>query len=213
MKNILVTGAQGGIGASIVRMLQDAGYNVVSVTHEDADLSSAESVALLRERVTKEISSFDWVICAHGYVDTETVWENQTSEHTQETFAVNTLSIFYIAQQFLPSLTEGGGMIAISSSAGVQPNGRLATYSASKAAVNALMQAFARNKPEYRFVTICPGPTNTQMRERLAGDAAKMQSPDVIAEAVRAAIENTEEYKSGDILLVRDGVTTTVSRL
>ena len=104
-------------------------------------------------------------------------------------------------------------MISLSSTAGVQANGRLPSYSASKAAANALSQALARNKPDYKFFSICPGPTNTPMRERTSHDAATKQSPMVVAGVVDELIADSTTYTSGDIIVVKDGVATIEARI
>jgi NAD(P)-dependent dehydrogenase (short-subunit alcohol dehydrogenase family) len=161
----------------------------------------------------QDVDHIDWVVCAHGFIDTETVLEEVQPENIEATFAINAFSIFYLAQQFLRHMPAGGGMIAISSSAGIQANGRMAAYSASKAAVNSFIQAMARNRPEQKFFAVCPGPTNTAMRERVAGDAAKMQSPDVVAKVVADLVTGTTDNKSGDVILVKDGAISTFNSI
>ncbi|MEK7628420.1 MAG: SDR family oxidoreductase [Patescibacteria group bacterium] len=212
MANILVTGADGGIGSAICTLLRDAGHHVVKVTRTDADLASAHAIKTLKEHIATT-QEFDWVICAQGFIDTETVLEKQTPDTIAATFNINTLATIYLAQQFVPHLARGGGMIAISSAAGIQANGRFSVYSASKAAVNSFMQAMARNRPEQNFFAVCPGPTNTTMRERIAHDAKEMQSPKVIAEVVATLINHASSYKSGDLILVKDGSATLAGRL
>jgi NAD(P)-dependent dehydrogenase (short-subunit alcohol dehydrogenase family) len=151
------------------------------------------------------------VVCAHGFIDTEQVLEKERTEDIQATFDVNTLSLFWLAQAFLPDLQTG--FLILSSSAGLAPNGRYAAYSASKAAANAFVQAMARNREHLKFIAVAPGPTNTEMRERIAGDAAKMQSPDTITAVVTKIVTGTSEYRSGDIVLVKDGVCSTASQV
>lgn len=148
----------------------------------------------------------DNLVCAHGYIDTETDLEQQSPLAIEKTFAINTLSIIYLTKTLLSRFTKGGGVIAISSSAGIDANGRTAAYSASKAALNNFIQGMARNRSELSFIAICPGPTNTPMRERIAGDAATKQSPTLIAASVLRIISGETEYRSGDIVSIKDGV-------
>lgn len=206
-KTIVVTGALGGIGSAIAQSLSAAGHTVIGVDEADGDLSSVSGAQSLASKILKQSPKIDWVVCAHGFVDTEAIFEQQSPEAVEKTFAVNTLSLFYLTQLFVPHLQHGGGFIYISSTSGIIPSGRLAAYSASKAAVNALAEAFALNKPEHTFISICPGPTNTPMRQRTSGDAGGAQSPDVIADTVRTIIDANSNYKSGSILVVKDGIT------
>jgi NAD(P)-dependent dehydrogenase (short-subunit alcohol dehydrogenase family) len=202
MKTILLTGATGGIGSTIKEILERAGDKVMAIAHSDADLTSYSSIESLEKKVSKKI---DWIICAHGFIINETELEKQSPEDILKTFEVNAVSMAYIAKALLPHLNPGGGMIFLSSTSALSPNGRYAAYSASKAAVNAFAQALARNKPEFTFIAVCPGPTNTSMRENLAHDAAKQQSPTVVAEVVQKIISGESTYQSGDIIVVKNG--------
>ena len=51
------------------------------------------------------------------------------------------------------------------------------------------------------------------MRERVAGDAAKMQSPVVVAEVVNRLVGDTTNYKSGDLILIKDGVVSVAGQI
>ena len=213
MQTILLTGADGGIGAATGELLTHAGLRVLTTTRADTDMTSAEDIQKLMGRILTDTPHIDWIVCAHGFIDTETVLEKQAPENIQTTFAVNALSIIYLARQFLPIISKGGGIIALSSSAGLNANGRFSAYSASKAAVNSFMQAMALNRPEQKFFAVCPGPTNTAMRERVAHDAAQMQDPRVIAEVILAIITGDPQYKSGDLVLIKNAVTSVVGRV
>ena len=210
MKTILLTGAGGGIGSVIKKALEQSGDRVIGIGRADADLSVHSDIQKLQDKAQGGI---DWLVCAHGYIDTETDLEKQRPEDIKTTFDVNIISLVYLTQILLPHIRSGGGVIFISSSAGLNPNGRYAAYSASKAAVNAFSQALAHNKPELVCVSVCPGPTNTGMRERVAHDAAKHQSPEVIAAVVADILNGKGEYKSGDVVLVKDGLTSIASRI
>ena len=206
---ILLTGASGGIGQVIKITLETAGHEVVTPTHEEVDLINPKEVAVLAEKT----GNIDWLVCSQGFIDQETTLEHMTPENIENTFKVNILSVIYLAQQFLPHLSKDGGIITLSSSAGVNANGRFAPYSASKAAVNSFMQALARNRPEQKFFAVAPGPTNTRMRNRVASDATNQQSPEVVANVVKELLSTTGKYKSGDVLLVKNGETSVVSKI
>lgn len=211
MATVMVTGASGGIGQAIAESLTRAGHNVISISHKDANLGLQMDVEQLQKKLSSE--QIDWIVCSHGFVGTSISIDEESAEDLHTTFDTNIFSLFYIAKLFLPTLSKNGGLVFISSTAGLVANGRLASYSASKAAVNSLAQALARNKPDYKFFSVCPGPTNTPMRERTAHDAATKQHPDVVASLVQDVIEGVGEYTSGDIIVVKDGATSIASRL
>ncbi len=211
--NILLTGAAGGIGSVIVQTLKAQGHTVLPVTRADADLGNIESVRALKEKFEKEETKIDWIVCSHGFIDNEMVLENMTAENIENTFRTNILSVIFLAQQFLPLLPEGGGMISLSSSAGINANGRFAPYSASKAAVNTFMQAMARNRPALKFFAVAPGPTNTGMRNKVAGDATNQQPPEAVAHVVAEIISGKGSYSSGNVILVKSGEVSIVSKI
>lgn len=212
MKTILLTGASGGIGQAILGSLEALGHEVSSVTRDDADMGSYDDIKAFADGLPAE-QSFDWIVFCHGFIDDETVLEKQTPEDIATTFDVNTLSIVYLTRELLSRVCPGGGIIAISSTAGIGANGRFAVYSASKAAVNIFMQAMARNRSEQKFFALCPGPTSTVMLDKIGGDLAKAQDPREVARVITCIVNGSAPYKSGDVIAVRDGKETVASSL
>ena len=198
---ILVTGASGGIGSAIVEELQKRDCHVIGTDRNDADMSSYEDIKHLALSALHE--KLDWVVYAHGFIDAETDLAKQLRENITATFDINTLSNIYLTQMLLSRI--GTGIIFISSTAALSPNGRFAAYSASKAAVNAFAQALAKHRPALTCITVCPGPTMTAMRKKIASDAALSQSPEAVARTVADIISGRSKYKSGDIVIVKDG--------
>ncbi|KKW08126.1 MAG: hypothetical protein UY39_C0001G0006 [Candidatus Kaiserbacteria bacterium GW2011_GWC2_49_12] len=198
---ILVTGASGGIGSAIVEELQKRHCHVIGTDRNDADMSSYEDIKHLALSALQE--KLDWVVYAHGFIDAETDLAKQLRENITATFDINTLSNIYLTQMLLSRI--GTGIIFISSTAALSPNGRFAAYSASKAAVNAFAQALAKHRPALTCITVCPGPTMTAMRKKIASDAALSQSPEAVARTVADIISGRSKYKSGDIVIVKDG--------
>lgn len=204
MKTILLTGSSGGIGSAIHHTLKNAGYTVITADRSTYDLTSPAAI----QELSSAITQIDTIVCAHGYIDTARAVAEQSTEAIHETFAVNVLSIAYLARQF-PEVD----MIVLSSTAALYPNGKYPVYSASKAAVNALMQNLARERPNHSYITICPGATNTKMREKIEHDAAQHQNPMVIADTVLGVMQEKNAYRSGDIVSVKKGATEIVSRI
>lgn len=221
MKTIMITGAAGDIGKAITALLSKE-YKIIAVVRNKesakelsdlsntttfvADVASPKDIEKMKKGISEKI---DWIVTAHGYIDPETNLEKEKPENIQKTFDINTLSLLFLGQAFNSSL--GSGAIFISSTAGISANGNFAAYSASKAAVNSITQAFARNRTAQTFISVCPGPTAGKMRASIG--AAGGQDPIEVAKVVKDLIDGKGEYKSGDILSVRDGKTTTASRL
>ena len=209
MKKILVTGADGGIGKAIVAGLQAHGHNAISSVHDTTDLTDPTAV----QKLITQAGVFDWLVCAHGFIDTTYALQEQSIDAIRHTFNVNTLSLFWLAQAVLPLLHKGGGIIILSSSASMTPSEKYLAYAASKAAANAFVQGLAKSHSDYSFFSVAPGATNTAMREKIANDAAHMQSPSIVADLVIDLIEEKTEYQSGDVILLRDGRRSVASRV
>lgn len=220
MKTILVTGAAGDIGKAITIELTKANRVIGVVRTKDsssalsdiknltlhvADVSNPNDIAHIKKAITEKI---DWIVTAHGYIDPETNLEKELPENLEKMFRVNSLSLLYLAQAFISNIS---GAVFISSTAGISANGNFAGYSASKAAANSLAQAFARNRATQTFISVCPGPTAGKMRASIGATGG--QDPHEIAKVVKEIIDGKGDFKSGDILSVRDGKTVTASRL
>jgi short-subunit dehydrogenase len=233
MKTVLVTGANGGIGSALVgRLLKEDGYRVIALTRsksiaddrvrhdshdgfiqKSVDLSSHNEMLRLEEYLAQSKLNLDWLVMSHGFIDDETVLENQLPEEIFKTFQLNILSVIYLCRLLVRHINNGGGVITVSSTAALTANGRYAAYSASKAAVNNFMQSLARNRPELLFFSVCAGPTKTPMLEKIGGNLASAQDASVVGELLFRIMGRHTENKSGDIVVIRDGEVSLAGRL
>ncbi len=164
---IYLTGATGGIGSAIKKVLKE---------HDFVEFSQ----------------DIDWIIFAHGVLD---------EDNAAYMFDTNTLKCIEETQACLSRLKKG--VVYISSTSGIRGNTKFPIYSASKVALNSYAQTMARKHPELQFYAICPGPTDTKMWRSLKLEG-KAQDPSEVAKAVKACMDG--QFKSGDIITVRDGV-------
>lgn len=233
MKTVLLTGAGGGIGHALLSALaSDDACCVIAVTRPTppevsqtlpakserlipatADLSSFAEISALEASFAKKNLKLDWLVFAHGFIDRETMIEKQRPEDILTTFQVNLLSVIHLCQLFLKHLHNRGGIICLSSTAGLEANGRYAAYSASKAGVNNFMQGLARNRPELTIFTVCAGPTRTAMLGKIGGDISAAQSVSAVTDVIRRLMARPEDYTSGDLIVVRDGRVTLGGRI
>lgn len=220
MSTIILTGAAGDIGGATVHALTARGDTVIGVVRSApppaiAGLLAQSVVADLGDRASIESLAsslpprFDWLVTAHGYIDPSSDPLRVSAASVETTFAVNAVSQIHLIQILAPRIARG--MVLVSSSAGLSANGRFAAYSASKAAVNSIAQGFARNLPHLTFISVCPGPTAGRMRERI--DAPGGQSPVAVADLIADIIAGAADCVSGDVVLVKDGQRSIVSRI
>ena len=176
---ILLTGSTGGIGSAIHKVLE--GNEVICPTGDVRTLEYMADIPPI---------GYDWLIFAHGTID---------ESDMQDTFDVNLLSNIYMTQHYAPRK----GVIYISSTAGINGNGKFPIYAASKAALNSYTKSMAMAHPEVGFYAICPGPTDTKMWRDLKLEGTP-QKPEAVAEAVQWVMSG--EVPSGNIIIVRNGV-------
>lgn len=148
---VLISGARGGIGRTLVNELIDDGHAVVAADIEDIeletasnakrldimlDVTSAQQCAAAVESAVRHFGKIDTLINVAGvcYGGTPSSIEEY---HWQRTFDVNVRGVFLLTQAALPILSNcsRADIINVSSIWGVQGNPNLLAYSASKFAV------------------------------------------------------------------------------
>src|SRR3989344_2179527 len=224
-KKVVITGAGSGIGQATALILAKAGANVIIVSKSQKHLDqTAKLIALagsdctaykvnleklgeiekLTEKLKKRFKTIDWLINCTGAIEHEEKLKDFSSM-----FTVNSLTPIYLTRLLTPFLNRHGGIINISSIAGIWGSPASPVYAASKAALNFYSQQVARQFTEAKSglscITIAPGRTNTPMRQKIAGDAKLYQGPEVIGQAIAQIIAKESRFKNGDMVIVKDG--------
>jgi NAD(P)-dependent dehydrogenase (short-subunit alcohol dehydrogenase family) len=174
----LVTGAAGGIGGAVCAALEAAGYAVVGVDREQADLTDAAQVA----GVFAGFDRLSLVVCAHGgsgrrFGDGPV--DECTPEGWDATLAMNLTSVFNVCHHAIPVLRANGGgaIVTVASVLGLVGGDRdFAThaYAASKGGVIAMTRAMAATYAAdgIRCNVVAPGLIATPMSARAQDDPA-----------------------------------------
>lgn len=156
---VLVTGANGGLGAYVTQAFLDAGATVIgtsrrirqsdfispSFTALPAEISSREGAQALVDQVVARFGKLD--VLAHtvgGFAGGQSIAD--TDDDTfQRMFDLNLNSLFHILRATIPALqqTGNGRIIAIGSRAALEPGAGVGAYSASKAAMVSLIRTVA----------------------------------------------------------------------
>lgn len=201
-KVALVTGANRGIGKSIVSSLlkhgaakvyaavrnpetmadvvRSSGGKVVAVPF---DLSKPETILA----AAKQTSDVQLVINNAGVLTVTDPLAPNAIEALQYENDVNLYGLLRIAQAYAPILEKNGGgaLVQLNSVVSMKSFANFATYSASKAAAYSLTQALReRLKGQGTLVvSVHPGPIATDMGDA-AGLTAIAEPPEVVGEAI-----------------------------
>jgi NAD(P)-dependent dehydrogenase (short-subunit alcohol dehydrogenase family) len=200
----LVTGANRGIGRSIVTALLDAGAarvyagarNVSSLDDLKAQYGDRLIPVVLDVTSDVEVAAaarwapeVNLLINNAGVAYQSTGFEDNVLETARHEIDVNYLGVIRMTRAFSPVLkTNGGGILVnIASIASFLNFPILAPYSASKAAVLSLSHGMrpALAAQGTRLITVHPGPIDTDMAKDLDFDTVP---PSIVADELIAAL-------------------------
>lgn len=147
MKDILITGAYGGMGRATALMLRDSGYRVFAV--DKAVCDGEENIIPVEADITSEASVVAAVETVRGYTDSlyaivhfagiymlDSLVE-MGAEEFRRIFEVNTFGAFLVNKAFLPFLKNGSRIIITTSElACLDPLPFTGIYAVTKAALD-----------------------------------------------------------------------------
>ncbi len=216
-KTILITGAASGIGFIMGRMALEKGakhlvmWDINSESLSDSadelaskgysvstnlvDVRNKEQVSKVSEVVIKEQGTIDILFNNAGIIVGKS-FADHSYEDIENTLAVNSLGLMYVARAFLPAMIENGfgRIINIASAAGLTPNPGMTVYAASKwAAVgwsDSLRIELEQNHENIKVLTVMPSYINTGMFD---GVKAPLLIPLLDPEKISAKILNSVE--------------------
>lgn len=127
MKNILITGACGGIGKAASELLIRSGYNVYGLDFVEsdipglhyvkADLTDAESIENAFKVVSQQVDRIDAILHFAGIYKMNSLVEI-SEEDFIKMFNVNLFGVFRVNKTFLPLLKKGSRILLTSSELG-----------------------------------------------------------------------------------------------
>jgi len=219
----LVTGANRGIGKSIVEEFLRAGARKVYAAARNLESLNA-LIASQDDRVVPlriDLHDSDSITSAAQKAnDVEIVVNNAGMMHVvaplasnavaamQEEMEVNVYGLLRMAQAFAPVLkaNSGGALAQLNSVASMKSFTDFATYSASKAASYSVTQALreALQAQGTRVVSVHPGPIATDMA-RSAGIGEIAEPPELVAKAIVSALESGEFHAFPDTMAKQVG--------
>ena len=190
MSNYLVTGAGGGMGSAVCRMLAGEGHRVWGIdriparpganwTQLTADITDTGALRAIRERLDAEDVRLDGIVHAAGVYDLNALLEMPEADFIRD-FDVNLFGMFRVNRTFAPLLRGGGRIVMISSElAPLHPLPFTGVYAVTKAAVERYAEALRMEAQllGHSVIVVRPGavrtdmlPASTEKLERFVGN-------------------------------------------
>ena len=192
MKTVLITGGSRGIGRCIAENLARDGYNIilnynksvkqakqiqkelaeqgVKIEIYKADVSKREEVKKMIKYTLNKFKNIDILINNAGIAKLQ-MFNDITDDDWNEMISTNLNSVFYTIQETLPNMIHNkqGCIINISSIWGLVGASCEVAYSVSKAGVNGMTKALAKELglSNIRVNAIAPGVIDTEMNSNL----------------------------------------------
>lgn len=247
---VLVTGAASGIGAAVARRFAaqgccvgvnyrtraDAAQSVVAACQQagvpamaiQGDVAKDADCRKMVERIQRDWGRLDYLINNAGTTRFAAPGDLDAlgADDFAVVFAVNVVGVWQMTRAAVGLLrAAGGGVVNVSSHAGVSGIGSSAAYAASKGALNTLTLSMARAlAPQVRVNAVCPGFVDTDwMAPKLSAaemDAFKRRtaasaplqmlvSPEDVADAA-FWLANNARAVTGQLLVIDAGTHLTV---
>ncbi|MFB7509474.1 SDR family NAD(P)-dependent oxidoreductase [Streptomyces broussonetiae] len=235
----LVTGSTSGIGEAVARRLTADGMRVVVHSRSSAQAGEALAAELggtyVRTDLAVEEEARGLVEAALGrYGRLDALVNNAgisrpiphadlaaaTPQDWRRLLEVNLIAPWILCTAALPALRTspgGGGIVNITSHAGVRPKGSSVPYAAGKAALNHVTRLLAAAlAPDVRVNAVAPGLVDTPMTKDwteahdLWRDRAPMHRPARpadVADLVASVLAHT--YLTGEVILLDGGLNLT----
>ena len=234
MATAIVTGASRGIGREIAKQLALCGHNVIANYNKSkekaielqkenpniyiyqADVSKREEVKKLVQFAKDTFGDIDILINNAG-IDQWKLFTDTTDEDWNQMMENNLNSVFYMTQEVLKYMIpkQKGCIINISSIWGITGASCEVAYSVSKAGIDGLTKALAKElgPSGIRVNSIAPGAIMTDMNKNLTQKEieevneqiplGKFGKPEDIAKCVKWLVE--DEYTTGQIISPNGG--------
>jgi acetoacetyl-CoA reductase/3-oxoacyl-[acyl-carrier protein] reductase len=228
-KVALVTGGSGGIGSCLVKLLLQAGAEVVSLDRPGieappgaralpCDLSDRKSIETQMVEFQRRQPRLHVLVHCAGIARDAVLWKMDEAAW-DEVMRVNLDSAFHVLKRAMPVMREtgGGAVVLVSSINGERGKFGQANYAASKAGLIGLGRTAARELGRFgiRVNVVSPGMVLTPMthglpqeiRDRAVEESALggLGTPEDVARACLFLVSPLAGYITGQVLRVDGG--------
>jgi 3-oxoacyl-[acyl-carrier protein] reductase len=235
-KNIIVTGASGGIGNSIVEKLNECGANVLAsgtrlekleelkskfnkIKILKFDISQSDKIEEFIDNAANELGGLDCIVNNAG-ITQDNLAIRMSIDEWKKVIDINLTSTFLMSKFAIKKMLKNkkGKIINITSVVGHTGNLGQANYTASKAGLVAMSKSLAIEyaKKNINVNCISPGFIKTAMTDKIDEKfkevivskipSARLGEPQDIANAVLFLASDNSNYINGETLHVNGGM-------
>ena len=235
-KNIIVTGASGGIGNSIVEKLNEYGANVLAsgtrlekleelkskfnnIKILKFDISQSDKIEEFIDNAANELGGLDCIVNNAG-ITQDNLAIRMSIDEWKKVIDINLTSTFLMSKFAIKKMLKNkkGKIINITSVVGHTGNLGQANYTASKAGLVAMSKSLAIEyaKKNINVNCISPGFIKTAMTDKIDEKfkevivskipSARLGEPEDIANAVLFLASDNSNYINGETLHVNGGM-------
>ncbi|MDC0898641.1 3-oxoacyl-[acyl-carrier-protein] reductase [Candidatus Pelagibacter sp.] len=235
-KNIIVTGASGGIGNSIVEKLNDCGANVLAsgtrlekleelrnkfnkIKILKFDISQSDKIEKFIDDAANQLGGLDCIVNNAG-ITQDNLAIRMSIDEWKKVIDINLTSTFLMSKFAIKKMLKNkkGKIINITSVVGHTGNLGQANYTASKAGLVAMSKSLAIEyaKKNINVNCISPGFIKTAMTDKIDEKfkeliiskipSARLGEPEDIANAVLFLASDNSNYINGETLHVNGGM-------
>ena len=221
MKNVVITGANRGIGLELVKLFSKAGCSVLALSRNEKpvkdlqldnvtalpfDLSQAENYNKVETFVKENWQHVDILINNAGALLNKPFSETSMADF-EHVYKTNVFGLAEMTRIVLPFMKSGSHVVTISSMGGVQGSMKfpgLAAYSSSKGAVITLTELLAEEYKEQgvSFNVLALGAVQTEMLEEAFPGYMAPTTPLEMAQYIFDFSLTGNKYYNGKMLQV-----------
>lgn len=213
-KTAVITGATGGMGREIVKLLDQEGVRLILVskteselktllkllktedsTYYACDLSDQASTSKIAEKISQNFKDIDILINAAG-IGIYKPFEELTIDDWNTSMRINLDSVFIMTKFLIKSLSSSKDSVVLSlgSGMGIKPEVERSAYCTSKFALRGLMLTLAEeykrfNNPKFCLFTLGSvltsfGPMSMEEKKKSMEEGKGYLTPDWIAKKI-----------------------------
>ncbi len=230
MKKILISGGSRGLGCALAAHFAHAGgYAVTTFARGAAPATEAvtqltgfdaRDPAIL-DQLAPHLAAADAVVNNIG-IAYDGLLATQGADSIREMLDVNLLSVLLLTKRYLKermAIRKGGNVVTVSSIISQRGFAGLATYSATKGALNSMTQALAREMGAkgFRFNAVLPGYFESDLSKGLSEEKrgqiirrtplGRLATTDDICPVVEFLVSEKSRFVTGQLLVVDGGLT------